>query len=111
MATEYKVLGQVESTGTITSYDTLYTCPSATSAIVSTVSICNRGSSDADFRLSISDTTTPDNSEFIAYDSTVAGNDTSFITVGLVIDATINNIMCSSNSASVSFSAFGSEIS
>lgn len=111
MASNYKVLGQVESTGTITSYDTLYTCPSATSAIISSISICNRGVSEATFRLSISNTTTPDNSEFIAYDTTVGGNDTSFITVGLITDATINNIMCSSNSASVSFGAFGSEIS
>jgi len=59
MATVYKTLGQVQSSGTITTYDQLYLVPSGYSALVSNIVICNRSSSDQTFRISCSETTTP----------------------------------------------------
>ena len=41
MATVYKRLGAIASTGTIGTADTLYTVPAATAAVVSTITVCN----------------------------------------------------------------------
>ena len=51
MATNYKVLGQ--SAPSATTDTTLYTVPASTQAVVSTVSVCNRGSAAATFRIAV----------------------------------------------------------
>jgi len=48
----------------------LYTCPDNTFAVV-TVSLCNRSASAANVRISVSDTATPADSEYLEYDATV----------------------------------------
>lgn len=109
MATTYKTLGQVESTGSVGTYDTLYTVPAATATVVSNIVVCNRSASTQYFRISCSDTTTPDNAEFIAYGTAVPANDSIPLVIGLTLDTTVKYLMCSSTSAEVSFSAFGAE--
>ena len=110
MGTTYKTLGQVASTGTITTYDTLYTVPASTSSIVSNIVACNRTSSPQTVRIACCATTTPAAKEFIAFDVSIPANDSIPLVIGVTMDTTVKNLMCSSTSASVSFSAFGAEI-
>lgn len=108
MATAYKVLGQ--SAPAATTATTLYTCPSATQTVISTISVCNRGSSSGTFRVSVRpDGATLANQHYIAFDAAIAAKDTLFITVGATIDAS-DVLEVYASSADFSFSAFGSEI-
>lgn len=111
MGTLYKVLGQAQGTAALGTYATLYTVPAATGTIVSTISVCNTSATDYKFRLALSTTTTPGAANWIAYDSTVSGNDTSFITVSLCMDTIYKYLVVSSENIAVSFTACGSEIS
>lgn len=108
MATTYKVLGQVNPSATTNT--TLYTVPSATQTVVSTISVCNRTGGELTFRIAIRPAgATLSNEHYIAYDAKVAGNDTTFITVGATLGAA-DVITVYASAASLSFNAFGSEI-
>jgi len=111
MATVYKRLGAIASTGTIGTADTLYTVPAATAAVVSTISICNTAATTATYRIAVSTTTSFVTAGYLVYGATVPANDTVFITIGATLDATNKYLLCSASAATVSFSAFGSEIS
>ena len=109
MATTYKVLGQ--SNPSATTNTTLYTVPSATSAVVSTITVCNQASTAGSFRLAIRPAgATLAAQHYIAYDTPIAANDTVALTLGITL-ATTDVITVYASSASMSFSAFGSEIS
>lgn len=109
MPTIYKVLGQ--SAPSATTATTLYTVPSATDAVVSTISVCNRAATSGTYRIAIRPAgATLANEHYIAYDSTITANNTTFITVGVTLDAT-DVITVYASSANMSFSAFGTEIS
>ena len=108
MATTYSVLGQKQSTGTISTYDTLVgPVAASTSVILSTVAICNASASAQTFRLAACASTTPATKEFIEYGNTVPAYQTIYLTLGVVLDPTVKYLMCSSSSSSVSFNAFG----
>lgn len=108
MATAYKVLGQ--SAPSATTATTLYTCPSATQTVISTISVCNRGASSGTFRISIRPNgASLANEHYLAYDAAIAAKDTLFITVGATIDAS-DVVEVYASSADFSFNAFGSEI-
>ena len=108
MATTYKVLGQV--TPAATTATTLYTVPSSTQTVVSTISVCNRAGGELSFRIAIRPAgETLANKHYIAYDAKVAGNDTTFITVGATLGAT-DVITVYASTTDLSFNAFGSEI-
>jgi hypothetical protein len=112
MPTTYKTLGQVQSTGTIGTYDRLYTVPASTSSVVSSIVICNQTASAQYFRLACaSSSATVTAKEFISFGTLVPANDTIPLVIGVTLDSTIRHLMCSSTSASVSFSAFGAETS
>ena len=109
MATTYKVLGQVAPSAT--TLTTLYTVGAGKSAVVSTIAVCNQSASATTFRIAIRVAGAGVSGEdYIAYDSTISGNDTTFITVGITLNAT-DVISVYSTAATVSFNAFGSEIS
>ena len=109
MPTTYKVLGQVAPSAT--TLTTLYTVPASTQAVVSTISVCNQSASATTFRIAIRVAGAGISGEdYIAYDSTISGNNTTFITVGITLAAT-DVISVYSTAATVSFNAFGSEIS
>lgn len=96
------------STGT---YATLYTTPSATQAVISTIVICNTASASATYRIGMDTTAgTPGASEWLVYDATIAANDTVCLTLGVTMPAS-NFIRVSSSANTVTFSAFLSEIS
>lgn len=109
MATAYKVLGQ--SNPSATTATTLYTVPSATDTVVSSISICNLASTDASFRIAVRPAgATLANQHYLAYDVTVGANDTTIITVGLTLDAT-DVVTVYASTANLVFHAYGSEIS
>ena len=109
MATTYKVLGQ--SNPAATTATTLYTVGAGKSAVVSTIAVCNQAASSATFRIAIRVAGSALSAEeYIAYDSTVAANDSTMLTIGITLAAT-DVITVYASSATVSFNAFGSEIS
>ena len=107
MATTYEVLGQsAPSAATDTA---LYTVPSATSAVVSTLSICNRGVSTT-FRVAVRPAgATLANQHYIVYDNFVNAGDAVFLTLGITLAAT-DVVTVRAGTADMSFSIFGSEI-
>jgi hypothetical protein len=107
MATTYEVLGQ-ESPAANTD-DDLYTVPSATSAVVSTLSVCNRGVSTT-FRVAVRPAgATLANQHYIVYDNVVNAGDAVFLTLGITLAAT-DVVTVRAGTADMSFSLFGSEI-
>ena len=109
MATStYKVLGQ--SAPSATTATTAYTVPSSTQAVISTITICNRDSASATYRIAIRPNgATLANEHYIAYGSVVPANDSIFLTVGITVDAA-DVITVYSSSANLSFNIFGVEI-
>jgi hypothetical protein len=108
MATTYKVLGQVNPSATTAT--TLYTVPSATSAVVSTISVCNQAGTAATFRIAVRPAGASLAAEhYIVYGATVPASDATMITVGLTL-ATTDVVTVYASSATVSFNAYGSEI-
>jgi len=109
VATTYKVLGQ--SAPSATTATDLYTVGAGKSAVVSTIAVCNRAASSATYRIAIRVAGSAlSNEEYIAYDSTVAANDSTMLTIGITLAAT-DVITVYASTANLSFSAFGSEIS
>jgi glucose-6-phosphate dehydrogenase assembly protein OpcA len=109
MPTAYKVLGQEAPSAT--SATTLYTVPSATQVVVSTIAVSNRAATSATYRIAIRPAgATLADEHYIAYDSTVGANDSTMLTIGITLDAT-DVITVYASTADLSFSAFGSEIS
>lgn len=108
MPTAYKVLGQVATAATTNT--TLYTVPSATSTVVSTIIVANRSTTNASYRIAIRpDGATLANQHYIAYDVTVGAADSTTLTLGITLDAADIITVYASN-ANLTFSAFGSEI-
>ena len=108
MATVYKVLGQ--SAPSATTATTLYTVPSATSTVVSTLVVANRAATAATYRIAIRPAgATISNEHYIAYDVAVGANDSTTLTIGITL-ATTDVITVYASTANLSFNAFGSEI-
>ena len=109
MATTYKVLGQLNPSATTAT--TLYTVPSATKTVVSTISVCNQAGTSGTYRIAIRPAgETLAAKHYIAYDSAITANNSTMITIGVTLGAT-DVITVYASSASMSFNAFGSEIS
>ena len=108
MATSYKVLGQ--SAPAATTLTALYTVPSATEAVVSTVVVCNRSASNRTFRLAVRpDGASIANQHDIAYDVTVGASDSTTLTLGITMNAG-DVLDVYGSTTDLSFTAFGSEI-
>ena len=109
MTTTYKVLGQ--SNPSAASDTTLYTVPAATAAVVSTISVCNFGTTSTTFRVAIRPSgNSLANLQYVAFDTTVSSYDTIYLTIGATMQAN-SVITVRAATANVAFSAFGSEIS
>ena len=108
MAITYKVLGQVAPSAA--SASAVYTVPSATQAVVSTIFVCNRSASSATVRISVRpDGAGQADQHYIAYDTPVDANAFLPITTGITLGDT-DVVTVYASSSAVSFSAFGSEI-
>lgn len=108
MPTIYKVLGQVAPSATTNT--TLYTVPSATTSVCSTLVISNRGATASSFRIAIRPAgATISNEHYIVYDNILAAYDSVFLTIGITL-ATTDVITVYSSTANMSFSVYGSEM-
>ena len=112
MPTAYKILGQVNPAASTEA--TLYTVPSSTSAVVSSLAVCNQAATSATFRIAVQPSAdTGSNAaakHFLVHGTTVGAADTVVLTIGLTL-ATGDRIRIIGSSANLSFSAYGSEIS
>lgn len=108
MPTAYKVLGQ--SAPAATTATTLYTVPSSTEAVISTIVVCNRSASNRTFRIAVRPNgATLANEHYLAYDVTVGASDSTTLTLGITLDAA-DVVTVYASTTDLSFSAFGSEI-
>lgn len=102
-----KVLGQVNPSATTAT--TLYTVPSAKSAVISTLTICNQAASTATFRVAVRPAgATLSAVHYVAYDVTVGASDTTALTLGITL-ATTDVVTVYASSATLSFHAYGDE--
>lgn len=107
MPQTYKVLGQ--SNPAATTLTTLYTVPSATSSVCSTVSICNLGVSTT-YRIAVRPAGAAiSNQHYLIYDSAISANDSIMLTLGISL-ATTDVVSVYAGTANVAFSLFGVEI-
>jgi hypothetical protein len=102
----YRVLGQTISTAnTLT---TLYTVPTAVSAVCSTLVACNQGVS-TNIRIAIRPAgATIDPKHYVVFDAYVNQGDTLWLTVGFTL-ATTDIVSVLAGTANVSFNLYGSE--
>jgi len=108
MSTTYKVLAQ--SAPSATTNTDVYTVGSGKSAVVSTITVCNRAATAATYRIAIRVAGSAlSNEEYIAYDATVPANDTISLTLGVTLAAT-DVVTVYASSANLSINIFGSEI-
>jgi hypothetical protein len=109
MATTYKILGQSAPAAT-TEVD-LYTVPAATDAVVSTVTIVNRGSAQGTFRVYVSPAgAATANANYLIFDAPLGAKDFLALTLGITLDAT-DELRVYASTADFSFNAFGTELS
>lgn len=109
MATAYSG-PQVQGSGAIGTYSTLYSTGASTTAVVSRIYVCNEGTSSITFRLGIAGSaTTPASGAFIAYNITVPAETT--LDFGPISLGNNKYIRCSASASTVSFTAAVAEIS
>lgn len=103
----YKVLGQ--SAPSATTDTDVYTVPSGKSAVVSTLTVCNRGGVLGTYRIAVRPAgATIAANHYIVYDSTLPATSTDFFTVGMTLAAT-DVVTVQASTANFSFSLFGDE--
>lgn len=108
MAVSYKVLAQ--SAPSATTATDIYTVPSATEAVVSTIVVANRAAAPATYRIAVRPNgATLANQHYIAYDVTVGASDSTTLTLGITMDAA-DVLTVYASTANLSFNVFGSEI-
>ena len=109
MAIVYKVLGQ--SAPSATTNTDVYQVPAGKQAVVSTITVANRGASAASYRIAIRpDNAGISNQHYIAYGISIAANDTTTITIGISLRE-YDVVTVYSSNTNLSFGVFGSEIS
>jgi glucose-6-phosphate dehydrogenase assembly protein OpcA len=107
MATIRKVLGQ--SSPLATTNTTLYTVPSATDTVVSSIVVCNRGAAETYFRVAVRPAGEAiADKHYLYYDVIVASGDTFAATLGLTL-ATTDVVTVYATAATLSFNLFGQE--
>lgn len=108
MPTIYKVLGQ--SNPSASTNTTLYTVPSATNAVCSTLSVTNLGVSTT-FRVAVRPAGAAlANQHYIVFDSALNAGSSVYLTLGVSLAAT-DVITVFAGTANLAFSLFGSEVS
>jgi hypothetical protein len=104
----YKTLGQSDPVAaTLTD---LYTVPPSTSAIVAGVTICNRSAVPTSVRIAVSvGGGAVANKDYLCYDMPIPANATVTLQPGATLAAT-DKLRCYATLATISFNAFGVEI-
>lgn len=108
MADTVKVLGQLNPAAT--TLTTLYTVPAATTATISSLTVCNQATTAGTFRISIQIAAAADAvKQYIYYDLPLSAKDTFVATIGITL-ATTDVVKVYASSASLSFNLFGVEL-
>jgi hypothetical protein len=113
MPNTYKILGQVNPSANTQS--NVYVVPAATEAVVNSLTIANQGTSNVSYSVIVmpsSEFATPasNGKYFLIRGSSMPGGDTATLTLSLTLPAGAV-LAANTNSGSLSFSAFGVEIS
>jgi hypothetical protein len=111
MPTTYKILGQQAPVGNVLT--DIYTVPGSTSAVVSSITVANRGPDLAYFRVAFSQSGGAISvKDYLYYDVALAGNDTFIATVGITLAATdkVRVYATGLGGDDLSFQLFGSEL-
>lgn len=107
--TTYKVLAQAAPAATTETV--LYTAPTSTQAVISTMTVCNQASTPATYRLALrpaADSTTAAK-HWLVYGATIDGSDSTMLTTGITLGAG-DKIIVYASSATMSFNLSGMEI-
>jgi hypothetical protein len=108
MAFAYKVLAQ--SAPSATTNTDIYTVGAGKQAVVSTITVANRGTSASSYRIAVRPAgATLANQHYLAYDIAIAANDTTVLTIGVTLTAT-DIVTVYALSANLSFGIYGTEI-
>jgi len=109
MAQSYKILGQANLT--TTGATDVYTVPSSTETVISTLIIANLESSATVFDIAIRDGgETLADKHYIAKEVPIAANDSTTLTLGITLEAT-DVVTCQAGTAdALTFNIFGAEI-
>jgi hypothetical protein len=108
MAETLKKLG--ESAPSAATATTLYTVPGATSVAVSVITVVNRSTVPTSFRLGVDVGGSGDtDSQWSYYDCPIAANETLEVMRGITL-ATTDLIRCYATLATLSFNAYGDEV-
>lgn len=109
MADAAKVLSQ--SKPNATTLTDSYTVPGATSAVVSSIVVCNQSATATSFRISLAVAGAGDTAaQYLYYDTPIGGNDTFIATIGIGL-ATTDVVRVYNALATLSFNVLGVEIS
>ena len=102
-----KVLGQLNPVATVLS--DLYTCPASRNTTISTLFVCNFGTTPAKFRVMVAvGGAADDPKQRLFFDVDISANNVLPITSGITMSAT-DVLRVQANTANVSFNAFGIE--
>ena len=107
MSDTLKILGQVKPNAT--TLTTLYTVPGATSALATSIVVCNQSAVETKFRVSIAVAAAADNTkQYLYYDAEIAGNDTFIATMAIGMETT-DLVRVYATLATLSFTLLGME--
>jgi hypothetical protein len=103
---------QSNTSGTATYFPwiAVYTCPAATSALTTTITVANRGIFASTYRIAVTASSSPQDKDYIVYNDVIDGRDTVTLTMAMTVDSTVNKIMVCGSTANLSFNVFGMEI-
>jgi hypothetical protein len=114
MATAYKILGQTLPTANTLS--NVYVVPTSTSAVVSTITICNQSSANANVDIIIRPINEAlANKHYFIKGVTIPRADTMILSPGVTLNASVimavnNAVVTGETAANVSFNVFGIEL-
>jgi len=108
MTDTYKVLGQAKPAATTLA--DLYTAPSTVETSTSSIVVCNQSATPTTFRISVAVSGAADALfQYLFYNAPLEGSETKSLQLGVTL-AGLDKVRCQSASGTVSFSAFGVEI-
>ena len=108
MADTFKVLGQaIPAASTLTA---IYTCPAAKGAVIDGATVCNQGTTQATFRLSIAVNGAADTAaQYVFRDVAVAAADTYMCDMPMFTIGPGDVVRVFSSTSTMSFNLFGME--
>lgn len=109
MAETPKRLGTVS--GTVTTSNLASQTTAGAWTVISTIVICNKGSTSTTYQISTSSTTAT-HGTYLVYNAVIGGNDSVNITCGYILSALASNanyLVVTAGSTNLDFTAFGME--